>query len=187
MTNKSRSQLGSFLAEMMTGIKEILWPRFVLKNSAHICQRSKTWKKVFDVDWNQCMTRPRQHRTKTKQQKQTNFKNWKHFSPWQLLPSAYRIEDRGGHAPTAELNCVLGNLFSEENNLGNSFMVKASSAEKMRQNPLVEKSFSWVRFPLSNFLLWKLEDAAAVAPHASKYDDSTSEDVTLLIAFLQSR
>ena len=58
-------------------------------------------------------------------------------------------EDRGGHR--AELNCVLGNLFSEENNLGNSFMVKASSAEKMRQNPLVEKSFSCVLPLLSNF------------------------------------
>lgn len=151
MTNKSRSQLGSFLAEMMTGIKEILWPRFVLKNSAHICQRSKTWKKVFDVDWNQCMTRPRQHRRRRSSKSKQISKNWKHFSPWQLLPSAYRIEDRGGHAPTAELNCVLGNLFSEENNLGNSFMVKASSAEKMRQNPLVEKSFSWVLPLLSNF------------------------------------
>lgn len=100
MTNKSRSQLGYFLAEMMTGIKEILWPRFVLKNSAHICQRSKTWKKVFDVDWNQCMTRPRQHRTKTKQQKQTNFKKLKTFLS--MTTFAFSIQNRGSRRPRTD-------------------------------------------------------------------------------------
>ena len=142
----------------MTEMKEILWPRFVLKNSAHIFAKQDLEKSLW------CWLKPMHDKATSTSAKANKFGNWKHFSLWQLLPFLYYSDA----APT-ELNCVvLGNL--AKTNLGNSFMVKAFSIStererEMRKNPLVEKSV--LLFPLQLFCFGNWVDAA---PPSSKYE-----------------